>query len=88
MSKKKEKYIWAAWASLFGLTFKQPKKCLLSLSLNTWWYKGGYEVKKVGFECRDGYMCFSSYSKKDIELWIAGFRAAGKVVNTCTRSSL
>lgn len=75
------KNIWMIGINLNGLWDNKPIEGIWNKELKCWYDKSGnFSVDIIGFDERDSYLMFSSYNKKDVELFILGARSLGKLI--------
>lgn len=75
------KNIWMIGINLNGLWNNKPMKGIWTEGLHCWYDKSGnFDVNKVGFDIYDGCVTFSSYNKKDVEIFILGARSISKQI--------
>jgi len=77
----KMKDIWMIGINLNGLWDDKPIKGKWNPDLLCWYDKSGdFGVDTVGLDERDGYLMFSSYNKKEVELFILGAKSISKQI--------
>jgi hypothetical protein len=77
----KNKDCWMIGINLNGLWDNKPIKGTWLGDLNSWYDESGnFNVDKIGLDERDGYLMFSSYNKKDVELFLLGAKSISKQI--------
>lgn len=78
MSKKAE--AWAFWANTSGPWSKGPV-AIYQTGFQGRWYdsSGDRSVEFIGLEESEGFVCFSSKSKAEVEKFIRGFMACRRI---------
>lgn len=75
---KKQKVLWTNRVTLGGLQFYKPICC--NLGENPLWYwdsTGNISCSPtlLGQQLQDGYVYFTSFNKKEVEIWTQGVQA-------------
>jgi hypothetical protein len=72
-----------AWMNIGGgLHHNKPIKGVWDTELESWWCKDGdYDAKKLGLNDQGFSVCYVSFDKKEVQLWIDGARAFRKIMS-------
>jgi hypothetical protein len=77
--------LWAAAVNLRGLWSDKPVKVLYDKSDGTWWDESGnLEIRLVGSSLGLYHQVFSSKSKREVQIWIDGYKACARAVYRLT----
>lgn len=75
------KNIWMIGINLNGMWNNKPIEAKWNSEFRCWYDKSGnFDVDTIGLDERDGCLMFSSYNKKDVELFILGAKSISKQI--------
>jgi hypothetical protein len=80
--KAKPEFFWGTIINLTGLVFSEPRKFRYDANLNSYWYKGNYEIKRLGVREEYGYITFASTSKEDVMNFCNGAVKMCQIIRT------
>jgi hypothetical protein len=71
-----KKPIWSAGINLAGVWSKTPIKMYWHDASDAWWDDSAdLFIRKLGLCKKDGIITFSSYKKRDVEIFLMGIKA-------------
>lgn len=81
MNKKQPKELWAFWANKNGPWYTTAQKVRYNEVLESWWHKDrNSDVKQIGLTHCNGYLCYASTSKEEVDQFIAGFMSCRELL--------
>jgi hypothetical protein len=81
VNKKLPKKVWGIGINLNGPWAAKPFRLIYDYELDEWYDKAGdLGVKKLGVHRHYGVITFASESKHEVEIFIAGMKAASQTI--------
>jgi hypothetical protein len=78
---KQPKTLYAFWANMCGPWYITPEAVTYREDLGSWWNKDyNSEVESIGLTEREGYVCYASADKEDVERFIEGFLSCRRLL--------